>query len=129
MTARLGNPLRTAAFVTLVIGALVSLGLMARMGRHQSSLLLIVLFVIWDAAPFALLGLAIWWSRSRDARVEMAACAVSFAVSIGSVGTYLLDTFGPPHPRPAFMFVIVPPVSIVATVVALLTAHRLYNVK
>lgn len=120
---------RRAAIVALILGAIGSLVLMARMGRAQRSILVIALFVVWDAGPFALLGFAVWASRGWDVRARMAVYAVSFAVSIGSVGAYLVDTLGPPHPQPAFMYVIVPPIAVVAAGIALLTAHRLYNVK
>jgi len=121
--------LRVGAITALAIGTIGSLALMARMGRHQSSLLVILLFVIWDAAPFVLLGLAVRLANGWNAQLRTAVYSVSLAVSIASLGVYVLDTLAPPHPQPAFMYVLVPPLAIVAAVIVLLTAHRLYNVK
>jgi hypothetical protein len=120
---------RLAAITALSLGAIGSLLLMARMGQRQQSVLVIVLFVIWDAAPFALLGLAVRASRGSNARLRAAVYAVSIAVSIASTGAYLVDTIGPSHPQAAFMYVIVPPIAVVVAGIVLLTAHRLYNVK
>ena len=120
---------RLAATAALVIGAIGSLALMARMGWRQPSALVIVLFVIWDAAPFVLLGLAVRAARGWNMRVRAAVYAVSIAVSIASFGAYLVDTIGPPHPQAAFMYVIVPPIAVIAAGIVLLTTWKLYNVK
>ena len=121
--------LRLVASTALIAGAIGSLALMARMGWRQKSLLVIVLFIIWDAAPFALLGLAVRASRGWNVRVRAAVYAISIAVSIASFGAYVVDTIGPPHPQAAFMYVIVPPIAVIVAGIVLLTAHRLYNVK
>lgn len=123
------HKLRVAALAALTIGAIGSLAFMARMGRHQSSLLVIILFVVWDAAPFVLLGLTVRLADSWNAQLRAAVYSVSVAVSIASLGVYVLDTLAPPHPQPAFMYVLVPPLAVVAAAIVLLTAHWLYNVK
>ena len=120
---------RIAAATALVTGAIGSLALMARMGWRQRSALVIVLFVIWDAAPFVLLGLAVLAARGWNARLRAAVYAVSIAVSIASFGAYLVDTLGPSHPQAAFMYVIVPPIAVGVAAIVLLTTYRLYNVK
>jgi hypothetical protein len=121
--------LRVAAIAALSIGAIGSLALMGRMAQRQASWLLIIVFVLWDAAPFVLLGLAVRLSNRWNPQLRTAIYSVSLAVSMGTLGAYLVDTLGPPHPQAAFMYVIVPPLSVVAAGVVLLTARRLYNVK
>lgn len=121
--------LRKAAMTALIVGAVSSLALMARMGQRQASILVIVLFVLWDAAPFVLLGVAEALATRWPPRLQTTLHWVAIVVAAGSVAAYLADTLGPPHPQAAFIYVIVPPVAVVAAAAMLLTAHGLYNVK
>jgi hypothetical protein len=121
--------MKRAAITAMIVSAIGSLALMLRMARNQQSIVLVVVFILWDSAPFVLLGLAQWFAATWDRRKQVALHAVSIAVSIGSFAAYLLDTLGPPHPQAAFIYVIVPPVLVAAASIVLLTAHRLYNVK
>ena len=79
-----------------VLGAAACWALMLYAGRHNRSLILVVLFTVWVLSPF----LALWL---LDARL-----AVAGAISIVSVAIYARIAFAPPHTTPAFAFLAVP---------------------
>lgn len=47
------NRRRSSALFSLLLGASVSLGLMLWVGRHNSSVALMLLFTVWVTSPFA----------------------------------------------------------------------------
>jgi hypothetical protein len=47
------NGRRSSALFSLLVGSAVSLALMLWVGRHSSSIVLMLLFTVWVASPFA----------------------------------------------------------------------------
>jgi hypothetical protein len=104
----LSRVLRAVALVAVVIGATGSIGLMLYVGRHNPSRMLLVLFAIWVLSPFVGLVLAArrsqrWLVAARE-RVHV----VMLIVTLGSLAIYWQVAFGPPRPRPAATFLMVP---------------------
>jgi len=105
--------LRIVAQIALVVGAAASLGFMFRAGQHTPRLLLI-LFTIWVLAPFAALFWANSVSRHWSIPTRTTLYCVMLIVTLGSLAIYgeLLD-IRPPGSANAFLFVAVPPASLV----------------
>ena len=100
--------MRAVALVAVVVGATGSIGLMLDVGRHNPSRMLLVLFAIWVLSPFVGLVLAAsgsprWLVAARE-RVHV----VMLIVALGSLAIYGQVAFGPPRPRPASAFLVVP---------------------
>ncbi|MDP8980089.1 MAG: hypothetical protein M3O35_05810 [Acidobacteriota bacterium] len=119
--------LRTAALIGVLAGAAGSLVFMLRAGYRNRSGLLVTLFTIWVLAPFA--GLAWGWlvSQRWEVRTRTALYCVTLAVTLGSLGIYAADAWGPPKPKAAFVFVAVPPVSWLVMAIALALAAFLFR--
>jgi hypothetical protein len=105
------GPLRTLSLIALVVGASGSLILMVRAGRDTPTLLLVV-FVVWVLSPF--IGIA-WamkrsnnWSTLTRTTLHWTTLVIAF-VSLAFYGNLIRPPAGSP---PAFVFVIVPPVSL-----------------
>lgn len=100
--------MRRAALTAVLIGAVGSLALMLRVGRHNPSVLLMAMFTLWVVAPFVALG----WAHRRSARwpdlTRQAMQVVTFVVALGSLAIYGQVAFGPPRPTPAAAFLLVP---------------------
>jgi tryptophan-rich sensory protein len=99
---------RAVALVAVVVGAAGSIGLMLYVGRRNPSSMLLVLFAIWVLSPFVGLALAAsgsarWFVAARE-RVHV----VMLIVAMGSLAIYGQVAFGPPRPRPAAAFLLVP---------------------
>ena len=81
---------------------------MLRVGRRNSSILLMVLFAVWVLAPFVALAVAHViskrWSVLRQATLH----GLMLILAMGSLAIYGNVAFGPPRPQPAFMFLVVP---------------------
>jgi len=104
--------LRAVALITLVVVATGSLGFMFRAGQHTPRLLLI-LFTIWVLSPFV----ALLWANTVSKRWSVVTRAMLYCVvlivTLGSLAIYgeLVD-LKPPGSANAFLFVAVPPVSL-----------------
>lgn len=118
--------LRTIALITVVVGAIGSLGLMFRAGQHTPRFLL-VLFTLWVLSPFV----ALFWANIVSKRwfvvTRVTLYCVTFLVTLGSLVIYskLVD-IRPAGSANAFLFVIVPPASwvfiaIVVSIAALIS--------
>jgi hypothetical protein len=99
---------RVVALVAVVVGATGSIGLMLYVGRRNPSSILLVLFAIWVLSPFVGLALAAsgsarWLVAARE-RVHV----VMPVVALGSLAIYGVVACGPPRPRPAAAFLVVP---------------------
>lgn len=113
--------LRVVARIAVAAGAVGSVGLMLRAGRHNSSRLLLAIFTMWVLSPFIALVLADAFSR-RWSRVTRAALySVMLVVVLGSLAIYGYVALGPPRAKVAPVFVVVPPASwlLIAIVVAI----------
>lgn len=105
--------LRAIALITLAVGATGSLVFMFRAGQHTPRLLL-VLFTIWVLFPFAVLIWANTVSRRWSALTRITLYCVTLIVALGSLATYgeWVDV-KPSGSANAFLFVAVPPVSLI----------------
>ena len=86
----------------------MSLGLMFYVGRRQSSLFLMVLFTGWVLAPYVGLWVADRASGRWSSSVRLALFSVMLTSTIGSVALYAFVVLGPPRPKLAFYFLVVP---------------------
>jgi hypothetical protein len=80
--------------------------------------MLVLLFVIWVAAPFILLGIANVRSPRWPGRVRLTLCIITLAVTIGSLLIYLDDNIAHRTAKAAFVWVAVPPASVLVSVIA-----------
>jgi len=99
--------LRTVAVLGAVIGAVGSTGLMLASGQHPP-LFLVLLFVIWNAAPFAALAWAAMVSPRWSVLTRLTLYGVTLIVTVASIALYLYRMLYPPQSTAAFMFVAVP---------------------
>ena len=100
--------LRRSALMAVLAGGVGSFGLMLYVGRRQSSLVLIGLFTIWVLSPFMALGYAREVSKSWPPLTRVTLYALTLLATLGSLAIYGNVAFGPPRPRPAFVFLVVP---------------------
>jgi hypothetical protein len=108
---------RLALLVTVACGA-ASLAFMFMVGRQQKSLLLIAIFTVWVAVPFAA-----FLYMQIVARRRAAFDWIGAGVSLLSAAVYAVVAFGPPQPQPAKFFLLVPAASWVALVIATLLSR------
>ena len=105
------GPLHAIALIARVVGAIGSIAFMLFVGRHNSSRLLLLAFATWVLSPFAMLTWASvvsqWWST----RTRTALYLVTILVALGSLAIYGAVALGPPRPKPAALFLLVPPAS------------------
>ena len=105
--------LRTMALFVVAVGALGSLAFMFRAGQDSPRRLL-VLFTFWILSPFAALLWANMVSKRWSVLTRVTLFCVTLVLTLGSLATYgelvPLKPAGSPN---AFLFVIVPPVSLV----------------
>jgi len=120
--------LRALALIALVVGAVGSLGFMFREGQDTPRFLL-VLFMTWVLAPFAVLLWANMVSKRWSVLTRATLHCVTLIVALGSLAIYgEWINVRPPGSANAFLFVAVPPLSllfiaIVVTVAALLSGR------
>jgi len=97
-----------AAMIGLTIGAVTSLALMLRAGRHQRSVVLVLLFSAWVLSPF--LGLVYAHLSStqwlRSARVVLSALTV--LIVCGCPAIYAAVAFGRTTLKMGFVFLFIP---------------------
>ena len=108
--------------VTIIVGAAGSLALLLYGGRSNTHLLITLGFIAWVLAPFALLALGERRSRSWSPLAQTTLRAMTLLIAVASLGIYAYRAAFPPRSTGAFLFVIVPPVSVVLVLVALAIA-------
>lgn len=108
--------------VTIIVGAAGSLALLLYGGRSNTHLLITLGFIAWVFAPFALLALAERRSGSWSPLAQTTLRAMTLLIAVASLGIYAYRAAFPPRSTGAFLFVIVPPVSVVLVLVALAIA-------
>ena len=116
--------MRKAALITAIVGGILSVLLMIHTGRYNMPPLLIVLMGMWVLLPFDALTVGNILSPRWSARVSTMLYRITFAVAVVSVAVYATVAFGPPGPRPAFFFVIMPPLSLALITISLLVSRR-----
>lgn len=119
MTAATTDGLQRAARIALVAGASGSLGLMLYAGRHNKHLLITALFIVWVLAPFVGLGLADRLSRRWPPTIRRTRQVVSLLVAVVSLVIYVMNAIWPRQPQAAFVYVAVPPASVLASALIL----------
>jgi hypothetical protein len=102
--------LRAGSLVALVVGAAGSMVCMLRVG-HRSGFILLALFTVWVLSPFVALVLADIVSRGWSVRTRATLYSLMWVFTLGSLAIYGTVAFGPPRPKPAFAFLVVPFVS------------------
>lgn len=111
--------LRITALITVLAGAVGSLYYMFNAGRNQSSVLLIILFTGWVLAPFVALMITHVISKPWPVLPRMILYSMMIVLTIGSLVFYSgLLTF--PGTKPAFVFLVVPFISLLIIVVVTL---------
>lgn len=118
--------LRAAARIAAVIGALGSAGLTLYVGRHNDSRILMTLFAIWVLIPFVALVAAAMLLRRWSHRSRAALDMVTLVFAASSLAIYAYVAFGPPRTKLAFVFVAVPPASLL--LLAIIVAIIAWNV-
>jgi hypothetical protein len=102
--------LRATGRIAMALGAIGSLGFFFH-ASQRTPRFLVVLFVIWVLTPFALLALVDAVSKRWSPFVRAAIYRVMVVVAVGALLAYGVDTWRPPHPQAAFMYVLVAPVA------------------
>lgn len=108
-----------ASRLALIIGAVGSLALMLYAGRSNTHVAITLLFVFWVLAPFALLALAERRSGTWAPATTATLRTLTWVVAAGSLAIYAYRAAVPPRATGAFLFVVVPPVSVVVGLVTL----------
>ena len=103
--------LRAGALLTVLVGAVCSVGLMLHAGRHNDSRLLLLIMAIWVLAPFIALLLAFWLSKRWSVLTRTTLYSVMLVVALGSLAIYSTDALWPFKAQAAFVYVVVPPTS------------------
>jgi len=114
--ARRGRPdggflglLRVVALISVMAGAVGSVGLMLR-GGHPP-LFLRVLFAIWVLSPFMALLLADMVSKRWSVVTRATLHGVMLVITLSSLAIYGYVVLRPRESTPTFVFVVVPPAS------------------
>lgn len=108
--------------VTALIGAAGSAGLTLYAGRHNSSRILMALFVFWVLSPFVGLVLAEVVSKRWTILTSPTLLGLVLVIAAGSLAIYGYVALGPPRAHTAFVFVVVPPASWLLIAVAVIAA-------
>ena len=103
--------LHAAGLIAVLAGAVGSVGLMRHAGRNNPSRLLLVLFALWVLSPFIALILANMVSKRWSVLTRATLYSVMLVLAVSSLVIYGVVALGPPRPKTAFVFVVVPPAS------------------
>jgi hypothetical protein len=99
--------LHGVALTAVVAGAVGSVGLMLWVGHRNPSRVLLLLFVIWDLAPFVAVILADMMSKRWSVITRATLHIVMLVLALTSLALYG-DVVLRPRPQPAFLFLVVP---------------------
>src|SRR5262245_38471401 len=114
--------LRTAAFTTSLVAAVVSVGLMLRACRFNDSEVALVLIAVWILSPMIVLVLAEMVLRRWPIFGRATLYRLMLVVALGWVTVYGIDVLVPLSPRRGFPYALVPAVSWLLIVVVLVVA-------
>lgn len=104
------NLLHIIALIVLFAGAIGSVALMFNAGRHQKSILLIVLFTSWVLSPFIGLLIADMISKRWLNKTHSAIYLLIIFITLASLILYT-GALNVPGTKPAFKFLIIPLIS------------------
>lgn len=113
--------MRSLARFAAAAGVMGSIAMMMHAAPRMPALL-VVLIGGWVVAPFVLLGLAESAAATWPALVRTTIQVAMIVTAIVSVVIYAASAFGPPRAKPAFYFVLVPPVSVALAAIAMAIA-------
>jgi ACR3 family arsenite efflux pump ArsB len=115
--------LQPAALVATVVAAAGSVGLLLHAGRRSPQHFVVFLMAAWVLSPFVALALLSLVIKRWPAFGQRAIHGVMLLVSVASLTAYSVAVLRPLTSKPpAFVFVLVPPVSLVLAVAILSTA-------
>jgi len=109
----------TSQRVAILVGAAGSLALLLYAGRSNTHLLITLGFIVWVLAPFGLLALAERRSGGWAPATRATLHVLTVLVVAGSLAIYGYRAAFPPRSTGAFLFVLVPPLSVVLVLVTL----------
>jgi biotin transporter BioY len=95
----------------MLIGAVGSIGFLFH-ASHRTPRLLLALFVLWVLSPFVIGVLADAVSRRWSVLTRATLYGVMLVVTLGSLAIYLDDALKTRKAQAAFVFVAVPPASL-----------------
>lgn len=113
---------RVAALIAVLVGAVGSLGLMFYTGRRQNSRILMILFTLWVVSPFVVAALAERTSKPWSATIRATLYGAMLALSLGSLAVYAADASRPIRGKAAFVFLVIPPASLLLAAAAVAIA-------
>ena len=113
--------MRNLARFSAIGGVVGAVALMMHAAPRMPALV-VVLIGGWVMAPFAILSLTESVAARWPALVRTTIQAAIVVIAVVSVAIYAASAFGPPRPKPAFYFVLVPPVSLAAATIAIAIA-------
>ena len=118
------NFLRTTALIVALVGAVGSLYFMFSASRKQNSIILLGLFTAWVLSPFVGLFISNKISNRWTVTARSLLYWLMIVLTISSLVAYS-GAFNTPHTKNAFIFLIVPLISWILLIIAVLTARRL----
>ncbi len=116
--------LRTIALVLLLIGSIGSFYLTLREGRNDKSVLEIFLFLVWVISPFLALFIASSISKKWADSTRVAVYILMLVITPFSLISYS-GALKLPGISPAFVFLIVPPLTWLLMAIAIPIAESL----
>ncbi len=116
--------LRTTALIVALVGAVGSLYFMFGASRKQNSIVLLGLFTAWVLSPFVGLFISNKISKRWTVTTRSLLYWLIIVLTIGSLVAYS-GAFNTPQTKNAFIFLIVPLISWILLIVAVLSARRL----
>jgi len=121
-----GGFLQRAALAATVVAAVASVGLLLYAGRRSPQHVVLFLMAAWVLSPSVALALLSLVSKRWPASRQRALHSVMLLVSVASLTTYGVALLRPFTSKPpAFVFVAVPPASLVLAAILLATAWLL----
>ncbi len=100
--------MRTVATIALLAGAAGSVWFTLQVGRHNRSVILMGMFLVWVLSPFVGLLFANMASSRWNARTRAVLYSLMLFVALGSLAIYGYAAWGPPMAKPAGVFLMVP---------------------
>jgi hypothetical protein len=122
-------PLRVAALIAALAGAVGAVAFTLRAGRHNNSRFLVALFVIWVLSPFMALLLAAAISKPWPVLTRTTLYSVTLITTLASLAIYWNNFLRPPKSKGAAVFLVVPLASwlliaIAVSLAALISGRR-----
>lgn len=117
---------RTAIFIVLLFGVIGSLYFVINAGRNSNAILLQGLFVVWVVSPFVGFLNANLISKQWTLLSRKAIYGLTVIITIGSLVFYS-GASSTPQTKNAFVFLIVPLLSWLLLIIAILTTRKLLS--